>query len=61
MKKEIQQIQNLEELNALHASTFGKNGTMTARLKDMKNLDNDTRVALNAEAAALREAFKGAQ
>ncbi|MCL2538289.1 MAG: phenylalanine--tRNA ligase subunit alpha [Alphaproteobacteria bacterium] len=34
---------------------------MTARLKDMKNLDNDARAALNAEVAAMRDAFKAAQ
>lgn len=34
---------------------------MTARLRDMKNLDNDARVALNRENAELRELFKTRQ
>ena len=61
MMEQIKNINSLEELTAMHSATFGKNGTMTARLKDMKNLDNDARAALNAEAAALREAFKARQ
>ncbi len=61
MKEQIKQIQTLEELQALHTATFGKNGTMTARLRDMKNLDNDARVALNRENAELRELFKTRQ
>ena len=51
----------MEELQKLHSDTFGKNGTMTARLKDMKNLAGDARAALNAEASALRDAFRVAQ
>ena len=58
MKNQINQIQTLEELQTLYSGTFGKNGTMTARLKDMKNLDNDARAALNQENTELREAFK---
>ena len=61
MLEQIENTNSLEELTALHSATFGKNGTMTARLKDMKNLDNDARAALNAEAAALRDAFKTRQ
>jgi phenylalanyl-tRNA synthetase alpha chain len=61
MLEQIKNIKSLTELAELHAATFGKNGTMTARLKDMKNLDNDARAALNAEASELREAFKDAQ
>lgn len=61
MKEQIKQIQTLEELQALHTATFGKNGTMTARLRDMKNLDNDARVALKRENAELRELFKTRQ
>ena len=61
MIEQIQNINSLEELQKLHSDTFGKNGTMTARLKDMKSLDNDARAALNAEAAAMREAFKARQ
>ncbi len=58
MIDQIKKIQTLEELQTLYASVFGKNGTMTARLRDMKNLDNDARAALNAENAELRDAFK---
>ncbi|MCL2737564.1 MAG: hypothetical protein FWE17_01735, partial [Alphaproteobacteria bacterium] len=61
MLEQIKNIKSLEELAALHAATFGKNGTMTSRLKDMKRLDNNTRIALNTENAMLREAFKNAQ
>ncbi|MCL1785851.1 MAG: phenylalanine--tRNA ligase subunit alpha [Alphaproteobacteria bacterium] len=61
MLEQIKQIKNPEDLTALHSSVFGKNGTMTVRLKDMKNLDNDSRAALNAESAELRDAFKHAQ
>ena len=61
MKEQINQIQTLEELQALHTATFGKNGTMTVRLRDMKNLDNDARAALNKENAELRELFKTRQ
>ena len=58
MLDEIKQIKSLDELTALYADVFGKNGTMTAKLRDMKNLDADARAALNVENAALREAFK---
>ncbi|MCL2017578.1 MAG: phenylalanine--tRNA ligase subunit alpha [Alphaproteobacteria bacterium] len=58
MIEQIRNIKSTEELTALHSSIFGKNGSMTVRLKDMKNLDNDARVLLNAEVADLREAFK---
>ena len=58
MLDQIKNINSIDELTALHSATFGKNGTMTLRLKDMKNLDNDARVALNLENTALREAFK---
>lgn len=61
MQEQIKNINTLEELQALHASVFGKNGTMTARLKEMKNLDNDARAALNKENAELRELFKTRQ
>ncbi len=61
MQEQIKQIQSLEELQALHAATFGKNGTMTARLKEMKNLDNDARAALNLENTQLRELFRARQ
>ena len=58
MHEQIKSIKTLEELQALYASVFGKNGTMTARLKEMKNLDNDARAALNRENTELRELFK---
>lgn len=58
MQEQIKNINSLEELQALYASVFGKNGTMTARLKEMKNLDNDARAALNTENTTLRELFK---
>ena len=58
MQEQIKNINSLEELQALYASVFGKNGTMTARLKEMKNLDNDARAALNLENTELRALFK---
>ena len=61
MHEQIKNINTLEELQALYTATYGKNGTMTARLKEMKNLDNDARAALNTENAALRELFKTRQ
>ena len=61
MQEQIKNINNLEELQALYTATFGKNGTMTARLKEMKNLDNDARTALNLENTQLRDLFKTRQ
>ena len=61
MHEQIKNINTLEELQALYTATYGKNGTMTARLRDMKNLDNDARAALNTENATLRELFKTRQ
>ena len=61
MQEQIKNINTLEELQALYTATFGKNGTMTARLKEMKNLDNDARAALNLENSTLRELFKTRQ
>ncbi len=61
MQEQIKNITTLEELQALYTATFGKNGTMTARLKEMKNLDNEARAALNAENSLLRELFKTRQ
>lgn len=58
MQEQIKNIQTLEDLQALYSSVFGKNGSMTARLREMKNLDNDARAALNAENVMLRELFK---
>lgn len=61
MQDKIKNINTLDELQALYAATFGKNGTMTMRLRDMKNMDNDARAALNAENVALRELFRTRQ
>lgn len=61
MQEQIKNINTLEELQALYTAVFGKNGTMTARLKQMKDLDNDARAALNRENTELRELFKTRQ
>ena len=58
MQEQIKNIKTLEDLQALYTATFGKNGTMTAKLKNMKNLDNDARAELNRENTELRELFK---
>lgn len=61
LKEKIEKTKSLNELQELYASTFGKNGTMTARLREMKNLDNDARAELNRENTELRELFKNKQ
>lgn len=61
MLEQIKNINNLDELQALYTSVFGKNGTMTAKLKQMRDLNNDARAALNAENTNLRAAFKTRQ
>lgn len=61
MQEQIKNINTLEELQSLYTETFGKNGTMTAKLKNMKNLDNDARAELNRENTELRELFKTRQ
>ena len=61
IQEKIKETKSLNELQELYASVFGKNGTMTARLKDMKNLDNDARAELNRENTELRELFKTRQ
>ena len=61
MHEQIKNINTLDELQSLYTATFGKNGTMTARLRDMKNLDNDARAALHRENTELRELFKTRQ
>ena len=58
MQEQIKNINTLEELQALYTATFGKNGTMTVRLKQMKDMDNDARAALNREYTELREMFR---
>lgn len=61
MHEQIKNINTLDELQSLYTATFGKNGTMTARLREMKNLDNDARAAINRENTELRELFKTRQ
>ena len=61
MHEQIKNINTLDELSALYTATFGKNGTMTARLKQMKDLDNEARAALNRENVELRDLFKTRQ
>ncbi len=61
MLDEIKKIESLEKLQALYTATFGKNGTMTAKLKTMATLSNDERAAVNAENTELRRAFKDKQ
>lgn len=61
MKNKIENIESLEELQKLYSDTFGKNGTMTAKLKNMKNLSNEERAEINAENAKLRNLFKEKQ
>ena len=58
LKDSIKNTQTLEKLQELYTATYGKNGTMTLRLKEMKNMDNDARAELNRENAELRELFK---
>ena len=61
MKDKIKNTVSLEELQALYTETFGKNGTMTAKLKTMATLSNDERAAINSENAELRLLFKEKQ
>ena len=61
MKDKIKKIGSLEDLQALYTETFGKNGTMTQKLKNMANLSNDERAVINAENAELRQLFKDKQ
>ena len=61
IQEKIRETKSLTELQELYTSVFGKNGTMTMRLKDMKNLDNDARAELNRENTELRELFKKRQ
>ena len=61
LQEKIKKIESLDELQELYTSVFGKNGTMTARLKEMKNLGNEERAELNRENTELRELFKSRQ
>ena len=61
MLEQIEKIKNLEELQKLYGDTFGKNGTMTARLKNMKELSESERAALNEEKEKLQSAFRARQ
>ncbi len=61
MKDKIKNTVSLEELQALYTETFGKNGTMTAKLKTMATLSNEERAVINAENAELRQLFKEKQ
>jgi len=61
MKDTIKKIDSLEDLQALYAKVFGKNGTMTQKLKNMANLSNEERAVINTENAELRQLFKDKQ
>ena len=61
MKDKIKNTKSLEELQTLYSSTFGKNGTMTQKLKGMATLSNEERAVINAENAELRQLFKDKQ
>ena len=61
MKDKIKNTSSLEELQELYTATFGKNGTMTAKLKNMANLSNEERAIVNTENAELRQLFKDKQ
>jgi len=61
MLEQIKKIKDLEELQKLYGDTFGKNGTMTARLKNMKDLSAGERAALNTEKEELQNAFRARQ
>ena len=61
MQDKIKNIESLEELQSLYTATFGKNGTMTLRLREMAKMDVDARAELNKENAELRELFKTRQ
>lgn len=61
MKDKIKNAISLEDLQALYAETFGKNGTMTAKLKSMATLSNEERSVVNAENTELRQLFKEKQ
>ena len=61
MKDRIKNATSLEDLQALYTETFGKNGTMTQKLKNMANLSNEERTIINTENTELRQLFKEKQ
>lgn len=61
MKEKIKNAKSLEELQVLYSETFGKNGTMTAKLKNMANLSNEERAVVNTENTELRGLFRDKQ
>jgi len=61
MKDKIKNISSLEELQELYTATFGKDGTMTAKLKQMAKLSNEERAIVNTENTQLRQLFKEKQ
>ncbi len=61
MKNKIENVASLEDLQALYTETFGKNGTMTQKLKNMANLSNEERAVINAENTELRQLFRDKQ
>lgn len=61
MKEKIKNTKSLEELQKLYSDTFGKNGTMTAKLKTMATLSNEERATINAENTELRGLFRDKQ
>lgn len=61
MKDKIKNTKSLEELQVLYTETFGKNGTMTQKLKTMATLSNEERSVINAENTELRQLFRDKQ
>ncbi len=61
MKDKIKNIKTLEDLQVLYTEIFGKNGTMTQKLKSMATLSNDERSIINAENTELRQLFRDKQ
>lgn len=61
MQDKIKKIKTIEELQTLYTETFGKNGTMTVKLKQMATLSNEERAELNKENTLLRNLFKERQ
>lgn len=61
MKDKIKKIDSLENLQVLYTEVFGKNGSMTQKLKNMANLSNEERAIINAENTELRQLFKEKQ